>query len=111
MGAGEMIALSVTILAALPHVCTHEHATLVGGFHNPAALGYAPIPLNLSYSSVPLPVHGSVPGFLNGTLYRDAPGAWPDGWWLDGLITLNAFKFEGGKVYYSMKWNKVHACV
>ena len=40
-----------------------------------------------------------------GTFYRGAPGAWPDGWWLDGLITLNAFKFDGaGGVTFTQDW-------
>jgi hypothetical protein len=36
-----------------------------------------------------------------------ALGQWPDGWWLDALITLNSFKFVGdGTVLFSMQYNK-----
>jgi len=87
----------------------HEHSLLLGADPNPAGLGYEEVPLDLSYDHVPLKVEGKVPSFLNGTLYRGSPGAWPDGWWLDGLIMLNAFEFKDGQVYYSMQWNKDEA--
>lgn len=80
----------------------HPHFTAT----NPDAVAWQPLPLNLSYSKVSLEVNGTVPDYLTGTLYRGAPAAWPDGWWLDGLITLNAFKFSQGTVTYTMQWNK-----
>jgi len=77
-----------------------------GSDPNPAGLGYKPLPLDLHYSHVALNVSGDIPTYLDGTLFRGAPGAWPDGWWLDGLITLNAFRFRKGGVTYSMQWSK-----
>jgi len=106
----SMPRLSVAVAAAaVLGASSHEHYLLKSGDANPAALGFAPVPLDSSYSNVRLEVQGSVPEYLNGTLYRGAPGYWPDGWWLDGLITLNAFKFAHGEVSYSMQWNKDEA--
>lgn len=99
----------VVALAIAIDAWGHEHVAILGdldGGGNPAGLGYTPVPLGQSYLSVPLEVSGSIPAFLSGTLYRGAPGAWPDGWWLDGLITLNAFRFESGRVLYSMRWSQ-----
>eukprot|EP00931_Biecheleriopsis_adriatica_P006657 TRINITY_DN108025_c0_g1_i1.p1 TRINITY_DN108025_c0_g1~~TRINITY_DN108025_c0_g1_i1.p1 ORF type:complete len:531 (+),score=56.16 TRINITY_DN108025_c0_g1_i1:32-1594(+) len=90
---------------ATAHGPMHEHTLLA----RPVNLGFEPVPLNLSYKRVPLVVNGTVPSFLKGTLYRGAPGAWPDGWWLDGLMTIHGFKFEDGQVVYSMQWNKDEA--
>jgi len=102
----------LSLLAALAAGArAHEHFLLLGGNDepNPAVLGYIPVPLDSSYSDVRLDVEGKVPSYLNGTLYRGAPGHWPDGWWLDGLITLNAFRFSQGSVSYSMQWSKDEA--
>jgi len=87
-------------------LASHQHGLLMP---NPTDLGYQPIPLNTSYRNVTLPVIGSIPAYLNGTFYRGAPGQWPDGWWLDGLITLNGFKFHQGGVKYTMNYNKDEA--
>ena len=76
-----------------------------GALAGPAGLGYAPVPLNTSYANVPLEVEGVIPDWVDGTLFRGAPGYWPDGWWLDGLITLNAFKIRAGRVLYSMEYH------
>jgi len=89
-----LVAVGVSASFAHPHL------------FNPAELGFETILLNQSYDNVSLAVTGDMPAYLNGTLYRGAPGAWPDGWWLDGLITLNAFRFNNGEVNYSMKWSK-----
>ena len=50
----------------------------------------------VEYEDVELKWNGnlSIPSFLKGTFFRGAPGQWPDAYWLDGLITLNAFKFQ-----------------
>mmetsp|Transcript_71064 Transcript_71064/g.219730 ORF Transcript_71064/g.219730 Transcript_71064/m.219730 type:complete len:531 (-) Transcript_71064:114-1706(-) len=102
--------LLLPLLAVLPSGFAHEHALLLNSEDpNPAILGYIPVPLNVSHSNVPLVVEGSLPEYLNGTLYRGAPGYWPDGWWLDGLITLNAFHFSKGAVRFTMQWNKDEA--
>jgi hypothetical protein len=46
---------------------------------DPAALGFVPVPKNVSYENVRLGWKGStnIPSFLNGTFYRGAPGQWP----------------------------------
>jgi carotenoid cleavage dioxygenase-like enzyme len=92
---------------AVAHGPLHEHGDLP--MASGVNLGFEPVPLNQSFHGVPLKVNGTVPDYLKGTLYRGAPGAWPDGWWLDGLITLNAFKFESGKVFFTMAWNEDEA--
>jgi carotenoid cleavage dioxygenase-like enzyme len=100
--------VGVTILMLLGSAFGHGgHGILLPlASPNPGAMGYESLHLNMSYTNVRLHVQGEVPSYLGGTLYRGAPGYWPDGWWLDGLITLNAFKFSGGSVSYSMRWNK-----
>jgi len=81
-----------------------EHARLMP---DPAAIGYQRVPLDTQHHNVPLKVEGKLPSYLNGTLYRGAPGQWPDGWWLDALVTHNSFKFDAtsNSVYYSMRYN------
>ncbi len=75
---------------------------------DPASVGFEPVPYGTSFENVKLSWRGKnpVPDFLNGTFYRGAPGQWPDGYWLDGLITLNAFAFRNGKIHYTMQYNK-----
>lgn len=95
----------------IPDTSFNEHGMswlLTHGQDDPAAIGFEPIPLRLNFSSMPLTwtsIDGTpCPPFLNGTFYRGAPGQWPDGYWLDGLITLNAFRIEDGRVTYSMRY-------
>lgn len=73
----------------------NEHGFLMP---DPAGIGFEPVPLNTSFSNLELSVHGAIPSYVNGTLYRgvccciatlnlmhaqfQAPGWWPDGWWL-----------------------------
>jgi len=99
-----MIRLFIAV-TAMHQVTAHginEHGLLA----TPVNLGFEPVPLDLSYHRMELEVNGTVPAFLKGALYRGAPGAWPDGWWLDGLLTIHSFKFEAGRVFYTMQWNK-----
>merc|ERR1711871_14702 len=98
--------LKVAVMFALSLVVScHEHGFLMP---NPAELGWKPVPLKQRVVDYRLPLmNGSLPTFLRGTLYRGAPGQWPDGWWLDSLITLNSFTFTGdGRVLFNMQWNK-----
>lgn len=99
--------LSFAVTQVAAHGALHDHALLAPPI--PANMGFEPVSLGQSFKRVPLAVNGSVPHFLRGSLYRGAPGSWPDGWWLDGLMTLNSFKFEAGRVLYSMQWNQDHA--
>ncbi|UQZ82612.1 Carotenoid cleavage oxygenase [Paenibacillus konkukensis] len=55
-----------------------------------------------------LPVTGSVPGWLSGTLFRNGPAKFStqQGWhthWFDGLAMLHKFTFRDSEVMY---WNK-----
>ena len=100
----------VTCVTALPNDFGHEIIYRTHGV-DPASVGFQTVPKNLSYHDFELKWNGksSIPSFLNGTFYRGAPGQWPDGYWLDGLITLNAFSFPGtsdGKVKYTMQYTK-----
>jgi len=97
--------LSAVATAHLVHDDHHRYLDTV----DPAALGFDTVPLNQSIDAEPLQMSWNTvpPSFLDGTFYRGAPGQWPDGWWLDGLITYNGFKFDGkGGLTYSMKWNQ-----
>jgi len=100
----KALCAAAAVYETAAHSDINGHGLL--GIANPSDLGFEPVPYNLSYKRVPLAVNGTVPTFLKGTLYRGAPGAWPDGWWLDGLLTIHGFKFEAGQVYYTMQWNK-----
>ena len=75
---------------------------------DPAALGFEPVPIDLSVHNVELQREGELPPWLRGSFYRGAPGQWPDGWWLDGLITLNVFRFSAKGVHVTMRWNADH---
>ena len=75
---------------------------------DPAALGFEPLPIDFRVDNVELQTMGVLPGWLRGSFYRGAPGQWPDGWWLDGLITLNVFRFSGKGVSFAMRWSEDH---
>lgn len=56
-----------------------------------------------------LPVHGDVPGWLDGSLVRTGParfeiGERPLRHWFDGLAMLHAFTFDAGEVGYANRW-------
>jgi carotenoid cleavage dioxygenase-like enzyme len=56
-----------------------------------------------------LPLHGSMPSWLSGTLVRNGPalfeaGDHPFNHWFDGLAMLHAFSFAGGRVSYANRF-------
>ncbi|MGH2975202.1 MAG: carotenoid oxygenase family protein [Solirubrobacterales bacterium] len=56
-----------------------------------------------------LPVEGSIPGWLAGTLLRNGPakfeaGERPFNHWFDGLAMLHRFSFAGGRVSYANRF-------
>jgi carotenoid cleavage dioxygenase-like enzyme len=56
-----------------------------------------------------LPVHGTLPSWLSGTLIRTAPTKFEVGnesynHWFDGLAMLHAFTFSGGRVSYTNRY-------
>jgi len=56
-----------------------------------------------------LPVRGTVPGWLQGTLIRNGPGSFEVGQqryrhWFDGLSMLHKFSFSAGEVSYANKF-------
>ncbi len=56
-----------------------------------------------------LPVHGSVPTWLQGTLFRNGPAKFEVGeqrynHWFDGLAMLHRFAFSGGRVSYANRF-------
>jgi beta,beta-carotene 9',10'-dioxygenase len=67
--------------------------------------------LDQEVSDVKLPVKGSVPTWLSGTLYRNGPAKFTAGktavsHWFDGLAMLHAFSFKDGRVTYTNKFLK-----
>jgi carotenoid cleavage dioxygenase-like enzyme len=61
-----------------------------------------------------LPVRGSVPEWLKGTLVRNGPAKFEVGaqhyrHWFDGLAMLHKFSFEGGQVSYANKFLRSRA--
>ena len=56
-----------------------------------------------------LPVRGTIPDWLHGTLIRNGPGAFRVGetryrHWFDGLAMLHRFSFDAGKVGYANRF-------
>lgn len=56
-----------------------------------------------------LPVHGTVPAWLQGTLLRNGPAKFEVGdqgfnHWFDGLAMLHRFAFSGGRVSYANRF-------
>ncbi len=61
------------------------------------------------YSGQELPVKGTIPGWLNGTLFRNGPGTFELAneayrHWFDGLAMLHKFVIADGRVTYSNKF-------
>ena len=65
-------------------------------------------------SNITLPVEGSIPTWLQGTLLRNGPAKFDVGTqelrhWFDGLALLHRFAFEKGQVSYCSKFLKSQA--
>jgi carotenoid cleavage dioxygenase-like enzyme len=73
----------------------------------PYATGFTETPQEISLER--LPVQGSIPDWLTGTLVRNGPGTFQVGsqsyrHWFDGLAMLHKFSFGGGYVSYANKF-------
>ncbi len=71
------------------------------------ATGFTTLDSELELDSLPL--QGSIPGWLNGTLVRNGPakfevGEQPLRHWFDGLAMLHKFSFGGGRVSYANRF-------
>jgi beta,beta-carotene 9',10'-dioxygenase len=65
-------------------------------------------------TSLELPVRGSVPAWLTGTLVRTGPARFEIGnkkynHWFDGLAMLHKFAFAGGRVWYANRYLRSQA--
>ncbi|MEF8776642.1 MAG: carotenoid oxygenase family protein [Haloarculaceae archaeon] len=65
--------------------------------------------LDEEYADLDLPVEGGIPGWLDGSLYRNGPGQFAVGGeqvdhWFDGLAMLRRFAFRDGAVSYSNRF-------
>lgn len=74
---------------------------------SPYYLGFST--LDREISTQDLPVHGTLPSWLGGTLVRTAPAKFEVGdrsynHWFDGLAMLHAFTFSGGRVSYANRF-------
>jgi beta,beta-carotene 9',10'-dioxygenase len=74
---------------------------------NPFALGYSS--LNEEIALDRLPVTGTIPAWLTGSLLRNGPAKFEVGtdqvWhWFDGLAMLHRFSFQNGNVSYANKF-------
>jgi len=100
-------------LDRLPHL---EHLVRQGLYRGGAgqhvgtlrgALGWEELPGEVDVPDVP--VTGTMPGWLSGTLLRTGPGKWDLGgarlqhWW-DGLALLQRFSFQAGRVSYRCRF-------
>jgi beta,beta-carotene 9',10'-dioxygenase len=71
------------------------------------ALGYTSLNEEITVDS--LPVQGTLPGWLNGSLLRNGPAKFEVGeehfrHWFDGLAMLHRFTFQDGTVSYANKF-------
>jgi carotenoid cleavage dioxygenase-like enzyme len=75
--------------------------------HSPYHLGFRTLDREINVDD--LPVRGTVPPWLTGTLLRTAPAKFEVGeqrynHWFDGLAMLHKFAFTGGRVVYSNRY-------
>ena len=80
------------------------------GSRSPYYLGYK---TNFE-TSLELPVRGSVPAWLTGTLVRTGPARFEVGdkkynHWFDGLAMLHKFAFAAGRVSYANRYLRSQA--
>ena len=73
----------------------------------PYALGFRTS--DVEHDATPLPVRGTLPRWLGGTLLRTGParfevGAREYNHWFDGLAMLHRFSFAGGRVTYASRF-------
>ncbi len=66
-------------------------------------------PLRDEFELDALPVEGTIPPWLRGTLFRNGSGTWEAGkdrlrHWFDGLATLHRFGFHGDRVSYANRY-------
>jgi beta,beta-carotene 9',10'-dioxygenase len=77
------------------------------------AIGFAT--QSTEVEDVELPVVGSLPDWMNGTLIRNGPSVWDLSGnrvmqhWFDGFAMLHRFKFGGGRLRYSSKMLRSNA--
>ena len=79
---------------------------------SPYHLGFTT--LNAETSTEQLPVRGTVPVWLTGTLVRNGPARFEVGdqkynHWFDGLAMLHKFAFAAGRVSYANRYLRSHA--
>ena len=77
-----------------------------------AALGFESLDDETSVTS--LPVEGSLPDWLEGSLLRTGPAKWEVGdrsmnHWFDGFAMLHRFSIAGGEVSYANRFLEAHA--
>ena len=75
-------------------------------------LGFETLESEISLDS--LPVEGSIPDWLAGTLIRNGPAKYEVGerrfrHWFDGLAMLHRFSFAGGEVSYANRFLRTNA--
>jgi carotenoid cleavage dioxygenase-like enzyme len=74
---------------------------------NPFVLGYTSLDEEIQLDK--LPVEGSIPRWLSGSLLRNGPAKFEVGpeevWhWFDGLAMLHRFTFQDGSVSYANRF-------
>jgi beta,beta-carotene 9',10'-dioxygenase len=51
-----------------------------------------------------LPIHGKIPEWLFGSLFRNGPAYFTGGHWFDGLAMIHKFSFRNGNVEYANRF-------
>ncbi len=80
--------------------------------NNPFILGYTSLDEEISREN--LPIKGTIPTWLSGSLLRNGPAKFEVGseqvWhWFDGLAMLHRFSFQQGKVSYANRFLRSNA--
>src|SRR5690349_23584211 len=88
---------------------TAEAQTVTGREY---ALGFETLDSEIELDS--LPVEGSIPNWLAGSLVRNGPAKYEAGerrmrHWFDGLAMLHRFSFAGGSVSYANRFLRTRA--
>eukprot|EP00117_Sycon_ciliatum_P026319 scpid39635/ scgid21631/ Beta,beta-carotene 9&apos; B-diox-II; Beta-carotene dioxygenase 2 len=105
----QLVRLTVTLVLAMScseaaSADTLETDTPAGSkAKNPAAIGYGNLPADFSAPIASMDVHGELPRWLNGSLYRNGPAWWNEqrlNHWFFGLAMVHAFHISDGKISY-----------
>lgn len=109
----KSLIVGILFLAAIFYIATRTHKQLspftqyANLIPNSYRLGFST--LNQELSQQTLKIHGTIPSWLEGTLFRNGPAKFNTSSsyvadWFDGLAMIHAFSITHGTVVYSNKY-------